>query len=134
MHLMFLPEEDQVVDTEHVERCHASHHTHPQAPAQAFLIASHEYLVLAEETGKGWNTGDCQATNEECDASDGHKLVQAMHLAVLVAVNSVDDSTSAKEEQRLEHSVSEQVEHRRHVAKTCLMTTNELALRAAHCQ
>ena len=40
-----------------------------------------------------------------------------MHLVVLVAVNGMDDGTGAQEEQRLEHSVGEQVEHRRHVAQ-----------------
>ena len=126
MNLVFLPEEDEVVDTEHVERCHSCHHAHPEAPANAFLVASHENLILTEEACKRRNTCNSQATNKECNASDGHVLVQAVHLAVLIAVNSVDDCTGTQEEQCLEHSVSEQVEHRSHVAKTSLVTTNEL--------
>ena len=110
-HLMFLPVEDEVIDAEHVECRHTGNNCHPNAPQRALLVACHQNLVLAEEACKWRNACNGKTANEECDAGDRHILVQAMHVRVLVAVNSVNNGTGAQEEQRLEHGVSEQVEH-----------------------
>ena len=135
VNLMFLPEEDEVIDAEHVEGGHASHHRHPQSPTQAALVGSDEDLVLRPESGKGRNTGNRETADEEADARDGHELVQAVHLVVLIAVNGMDDGTGAQEEQRLEHSVGEQVEHRRHVAQAVtLVNLDERVVVGAHGQ
>ena len=56
--------------------------------------------------------------------SDGHILAQTTHCRHLVRVNSVDDATSSEEQTSLKHGVCEQVEHRSHVAKLCMIVEN----------
>ena len=111
MHFVFLPVEDEEVDTEHVERCHTCYHRHPQAPNGALFVASHQDFVLREETCEWRNTRNCQATDKECDIADRHVFAQTVHRAVFIAVNSVNHCTGNEEEQCLEHCVSEEVEH-----------------------
>ena len=111
MHFVFLPVEDEEVDTEHVERCHTCYHRHPQAPNGALFVASHQDFVLREETCEWRNTRNCQATDKECDIADRHIFSQTVHRTVFIAVNSVNHCTGNEEEQCLEHCVSEEVEH-----------------------
>ena len=56
--------------------------------------------------------------------SDRHVLAQTTHQSHLVAVNSVDDTSSAKEQASLEHSVGKQVEHTSHVTQLSVVVEN----------
>ena len=48
----------------------------------------------------------------------GHIFAQAAHCRHLVRVYGVDDAAGAEEQQRLEHGVGEEVEHRGHVTES----------------
>ena len=103
--------EDEQIDAEHVECRHTCHSAHPQSPAQTALVGGDKDFVLAPEAGKGRNARNGQTANQEGDARDGHELVQTVHVAVLVAVNSMNNSTGTQEQQCFEHCVCKQVEH-----------------------
>ena len=60
------------------------------------------------------------AAHKECDVGDGHVFAKAVHGGVIVGTDGVDDSTGAKEEEPLEHCMSEEVEHRGHVAESVM--------------
>ena len=62
--------------------------------------------------------GHGQTGDEEGDVRDGHVFAHAAHRRHLVGVYRVDDATGAEEQQRLEHGVGEEVEHRSHVTQS----------------
>ena len=107
----FVPPEDAVVKTEHVECCQTCHCRHPHSPERAVLISSDKNLILTEEACKRRYTCDSETCDKECDVGYRHILAEVAHGVHLVAVHHVDNGAGAKEEQALEHCVCKQVEH-----------------------
>ncbi len=119
----FVPPEDEVVHAEHVEGSHTGYHRHPYTHVGAPCIGCGEDFVLGEEAREGRNTGDCKAADEECPTGDGHVFAETTHGGVVVAVDCMNEATCSEEEERLKHSVSEEVEHCSHVSETAVMYT-----------
>ncbi len=75
--------------------------------------------VLRVEAGEAAEAGNAETDQREgADRhhrpGDRHRFADAAHVAhVLLVMQAVDDRARAEEEQRLEESVREQVEHRR---------------------
>ena len=115
------PPEDAEVETEHLECRHGSNACHNPAYYRTELEASGQNLILREEARERRNAGNGQASNQEGDVRNRHILAETAHSTHLVAVYRMDDATCTKEQQCLEHGVSEQVEHARHVTQTSMM-------------
>ena len=62
--------------------------------------------------------------NQECRVRHRHLLRQPAHLPDVVGMHGMDHRARAKEQQRLEEGVREQVEHRRRIAeRSCTVAT-----------
>ena len=70
--------------------------------------------VLGEETAQRRTTDERQITGGEGKKSELHPAAQAAHPPdILLVMQHVNDRTGGEEEERLEKSVSKEVEHRR---------------------
>ncbi len=76
-----------------------------------------EDFIFREETGKRYDTCDGKTADQECDVGHRHMLAQTVHGCVVVRTDSMNQCTGAKEKQRLEHGVGEQVEHTGHITQ-----------------
>src|SRR5574344_1894407 len=109
--------EDDVIQTEHIECGHTRYESHEITHVWRELETSVHDLILGEETCQRPETADGDTADKETDVGDRHILVQSAHVLLEVAADNHDDSTGAEEEQCLEHSMCEQVEHTCHI--TC---------------
>ena len=70
-----------------------------------------ENLVLREEPGQAWHTGNRQRADEERPVGNRQVLLQPAHVPdVLLAVQRMNHRAAAKEEQRLEEGVCVEME------------------------
>ena len=118
---VFASPEDVVIEAEHVERRQAGDPGHHPPHHGAEGEARRQDLVLREETAQGPDARDGQAGDEERRMRHGHVSAQAAHGRHLVGVHGMDDAPGAEEQQRLEHGVREEVEHRGHVPQSARM-------------
>ena len=91
-----------------------------------------QHLVLREESRERRNAGNREAADEECYVGDWHILAKSAHFGVVVGMDCVDNRTGTEEEQSLEHGVSKQVEHRRHIAEAFVNVGHSHAERRHH--
>ena len=96
---------------EHVKHCQQRSENTQSKQQGAFFIRGQQDLVFGYKAREWRNTRNGQGTNQEYDISDGQYFAQSPHFAnVLLATQTMDDTTRAKEQQGLEKSVCYQVE------------------------
>ncbi len=120
---ILLPPENKVVKTEHIEGCETRHHCHPCAPEPMTGEHGRQHLIFREKSGERRNTGYGETSDKECPMCNRHVFAQTAHRRIVVAVDSVDERTRSEEEERLEHGVGEEVEHRGHISETGIVDT-----------
>src|SRR5207249_8450276 len=86
--------------------------------------------VLAEESRKRWNTGDCNSSHQKSPIRPWHVAPQSAHFPdILNASRAVNHTACSKEQQRLEKRMRHQVEHARGIrpGSACQEHVSELA-------
>ena len=121
-----LSPENNIIKTEHIESRHTCHNR--QDPLQSHALPTRQQAarvddgILREEAGKRRNTCNGKTANEETNIGDRHILMQTTHIILEIGTDDHDDCTRAEEEQCLEHSMGEQVEHTGCVTQTRFLT------------
>ena len=109
--------EDTEVEAEHIECGQRSDECHDPTHHRAEFKSCGEDLILTEESRERRDTCDSEAGDQEGDVCNRHLFAESAHMAHFVAVDGVDNCTGPQEEQRLEHSVSKEVEHAGHITE-----------------
>ena len=100
-----------------------------------------DFILRPEASGDERETGEGKAADQECPEGDRHLLAQTAHVEHILRVDfviagvqhamlhAVNDRAGAKEEQRLEEGVCDQVEDRRDIRADAQRGDHEAKLR-----
>ena len=113
--------EDTVVQAEHIESRHGGNTCHDPSHHRTVLEAGCDNLILRAEAREEGNTCDGETTDEEGDMRNRHILTETTHQRHLIAVDSVDNTSSTEEQASLEHGVGEEVEHTSHITQLSMI-------------